>query len=170
MYDYLETVMTHVTTPLALLSLILAAALFGFFYAWVCSTMWGLDAADPRVAIEAMQAMNASVRNAVFAPAFFGTSVLLLITTLCLRMADQPAASLWFGIATLLVAFLGVVLTMVINVPMNEALAEVSVPDDIDAAREIWMDYSPRWQFWNQMRTLATGVAVLCIGIGLLKM
>ncbi len=162
--------MTHVTTPLALLSLILAAALFGFFYAWVCSTMWGLDAADPRVAIEAMQAMNASVRNAVFAPAFFGTSVLLLITTLCLRMADQPAASLWFGIATLLVAFLGVVLTMVINVPMNEALAEVSVPDDIDAAREIWMDYSPRWQFWNQMRTLATGVAVLCIGIGLLKM
>lgn len=170
MYDYLETVMTHVTTPLALLSLILAAALFGFFYAWVCSTMWGLDAADPRVAIEAMQAMNASVRNAVFAPAFFGTSVLLLITTLCLRMAEQPAASLWFGIATLLVAFLGVVLTMVINVPMNEALAEVSVPDDIDAAREIWMDYSPRWQFWNQMRTLATGVAVLCIGIGLLKM
>lgn len=162
--------MTHVTTPLALLSLILAAALFGFFYAWVCSTMWGLDAADPRVAIEAMQAMNASVRNAVFAPAFFGTSVLLLITTLCLRMAEQPAASLWFGIATLLVAFLGVVLTMVINVPMNEALAEVSVPDDIDAAREIWMDYSPRWQFWNQMRTLATGVAVLCIGIGLLKM
>lgn len=162
--------MTHVTTPLALLSLILAAALFGFFYAWVCSTMWGLDAADPRVAIEAMQAMNASVRNAVFAPAFFGTSVLLLITTLCLRMADQPAASVWFGIATLLVAFLGVVLTMVINVPMNEALAQVSVPDDIDAAREIWMDYSPRWQFWNQMRTLATGVAVLCIGIGLLKM
>lgn len=170
MYDYLEIIMTPVTTPLALLSLILAAALFGFFYAWVCSTMWGLDAADPRVAIEAMQAMNASVRNAVFAPAFFGTSILLLITTLSLRMADQPAASLWFGIATLLVAFLGVVLTMVINVPMNEALAEVSVPDDIDAAREIWMDYSPRWQFWNQMRTLATGVAVLCIGIGLLKM
>lgn len=170
MYDYLKIVMTHVTTPLALLSLILAAALFGFFYAWVCSTMWGLDAADPRVAIEAMQAMNASVRNAVFAPAFFGTSVLLLITTLSLRMADQSAASLWFGIATLLVAFLGVVLTMVINVPMNEALAQVSVPDDIEAAREIWMDYSPRWQFWNQMRTLATGLAVLCIGIGLLKM
>ncbi len=63
--------------PLALVSLIFTGAIFGFFYAWVCSTMWGLDAADPRVAIAAMQAMNASVRNAVFAPAFFGTPVVL---------------------------------------------------------------------------------------------
>ena len=38
-------------------------AISGFFYAWVCSTMWGLDDADPRVAIAAMQAMNASVRK-----------------------------------------------------------------------------------------------------------
>lgn len=162
--------MTNLTHPLALLSLILAAALFGFFYAWVCSTMWGLDAADPRVAISAMQAMNASVRNAVFAPAFFGTSIVLLITTVTLRASDQGAASLWFGIATLLVAFLGVVLTMVVNVPMNEALAQVAVPEDIDAAAAIWADYSPKWQFWNQIRTIATGLAVLCIGIGMLRL
>lgn len=58
---------------LPLASLLLAAAIFGFFYAWVCSTMWGLDAADPAIAIQAMQAMNASVRNAVFFPAFFLT-------------------------------------------------------------------------------------------------
>ncbi|MDP5305807.1 hypothetical protein [Paracoccus spongiarum] len=63
----------------ALLSLLLAAALFGFFYAWVCSTMWGLDRASPDVAIAAMQAMNTSVRNAVFAPAFFGSGPALLL-------------------------------------------------------------------------------------------
>ena len=39
--------------------------------------MWGLDDADPRVAIAAMQAMNGSVRNAVFFPAFFLTPVVL---------------------------------------------------------------------------------------------
>ncbi|GAB5461946.1 hypothetical protein [Hoeflea alexandrii] len=61
-----------ISTRLApLLSLLLTAAIFGFFYAWVCSTMWGLDAADPSVAIQAMQAMNASVRNAVFIPPSF---------------------------------------------------------------------------------------------------
>jgi len=156
--------------PLCLLCLLLAAALFGFFYAWVCSTMWGLDAADPRVAIAAMQAMNASVRNAVFAPAFFGTSIALLITTIALIREAQHRSALWFGTATLLVTFLGVVLTMMINVPMNETLAQVTAPQDIEAARAIWADYSPDWQFWNQMRTLATGLAVLCIGAGMLNL
>lgn len=162
--------MTHTTHALALLSLLLAAALFGFFYAWVCSTMWGLDAADPRVAINAMQAMNASVRNAVFAPAFFGTSIVLLITALLLRANGAGQAVFWFGAATLLVAVLGVGLTMAVNVPMNEALAQVAVPEDRDTAAVIWSDYSTKWQFWNQARTIATGLAVLCIGIGLLKL
>jgi uncharacterized membrane protein len=50
----------------ALAGLLLAGAVFGFFYAWVCSTMWGLDQADPRVRIAAMQTMNVLVRNIVF--------------------------------------------------------------------------------------------------------
>lgn len=48
----------------AYISMLLSAAIFGFFYAWVCSTMWGLDSladADANTAIAAMQAMNASV-------------------------------------------------------------------------------------------------------------
>lgn len=55
-------------------------------------------------------------------------------------------------------------------VPMNEALAQIVVPDDIEAARAIWFDYSPDWQFWNQMRTIATGAAVLCIGLGITRL
>lgn len=162
--------MKSLTTPLCLISLLLTAALFGFFYAWICSTMWGLDAADPRVAIAAMQAMNASVRNVVFAPAFFGTPVVLLITTIVLAANAQRRAMPWFAAATILSALLGVVLTMAVNVPMNEELAQVIVPDDIDAARAIWLAYSPGWQFWNQMRTIATGVAVLCIGVGMMRL
>ncbi|MEP5728722.1 MAG: anthrone oxygenase family protein [Sulfitobacter sp.] len=161
--------MSSLIRLLALLSLLLTSALFGFFYAWVCSTMWGLDAADPRVAIAAMQAMNASVRNAIFAPAFFGTSIALLMTTIALwRAANRPAA-VWFGTATVLVTVLGVVLTMAVNVPMNQALAHQTVPQEITTARAIWLEYSPNWQFWNQIRTIATGFAVLCVGVGFLK-
>lgn len=162
--------MKSLTMPLCLISLLLTAALFGFFYAWVCSTMWGLDNADPRIAIAAMQAMNASVRNAVFAPAFFGTPVTLMITTFVLAATSQRAAMPWFGAATVISAVLGVVLTMAINVPMNTQLGLITVPDDFDAARAIWLDYSPDWQFWNQMRTIGTGLAVLCIGIGMTRL
>ena len=149
------------TTFLILSSLLLSAAIFGFFYAWVCSTMWGLDAADPRISIQAMQAMNASVRNAVFAPAFFGTPILLAITAYALKRQGFMKAAMLFGMSGLVYFGLGLVLTMVVNVPMNEALAMVTVTTDIEEARLIWMNYSPEWQFWNQARTIAAGCSFL---------
>ncbi|MCV2882872.1 DUF1772 domain-containing protein [Actibacterium sp. XHP0104] len=148
-------------------SLLFSGAIFGFFYAWVCSTMWGLDAADPRVAISAMQAMNASVRNAVFAPAFFGTPFVLLATALLARNAGRRAAAAAFGLAGLIYLAGGLFLTMSVNVPMNEALAAVTIPDTPEAAAHIWADYSPRWQFWNMVRTVVSGVTLLLAGLGL---
>lgn len=62
--------MHRLLTPLIFLSLLLFGAIFGFFYAWICSTMWGLDTLDANSAIAAM---NISVRNGVFMPAFLGT-------------------------------------------------------------------------------------------------
>lgn len=151
---------------LAAASLLLSGAIFGFFYAWVCSTMWGLDAADPRVAIEAMQAMNASVRNGVFAPAFFGTPFVLAITAYAAHRAGRRMSTLAFSLAALVYLFGGLVLTMAVNVPMNEALAMVQVPDTAEAATAIWADYSPRWQFWNVVRTINSGVALMLAGLG----
>ena len=110
---------------LSFLSLILAGAIFGFFYAWVCSTMWGLDAADPRVAINAMQAMNASVRNAVFAPAFFGTPVVLFLTAIVAAFEGNRAAAFAFAAAGLVYLLGGLALTVAVNVPMNEAIKYV---------------------------------------------
>ncbi|MCF3972440.1 anthrone oxygenase family protein [Paracoccus salsus] len=151
----------------AFLSLLLAGALFGFFYAWVCSTMWGLDNATPGVAIAAMQAMNESVRNAVFAPAFFGTGPALLVTAALFAAAQDGRAALFFaaaGLICLLGAFLP---TMAVNVPMNEALARIALPlPEVEAAR-IWAAYSPRWQIWNTIRCVAMGASLLLTGLGI---
>jgi uncharacterized membrane protein len=142
-------------------SLTLSAAIFGFFYAWVCSTMWGLDGADPRVAIAAMQAMNASVRNAVFAPAFFGTPVALLLTAGLAYWTNARTPALILTAAALVYFLGGMLLTMLVNVPMNEALAQLPVPQDTESARQIWDAYSPRWQAWNVTRTFFSGIALL---------
>jgi len=152
------------------LSLLLCAAIFGFFYAWVCSTMWGLDAADPRIAMAAMQAMNGSVRNAVFAPAFFGTPLVLAVTAWLLWAHNHKASAKLFALSAAVYLCFGLILTMIVNVPMNEALALVTVPQDIDAARTIWQDYSKPWQVWNQIRTIASGLAFLLAVIGTLKL
>jgi uncharacterized membrane protein len=162
--------MPAIVVGLSVTSIVFSGAIFGFFYAWVCSTMWGLDQTDPRVAIEAMQAMNASVRNAVFFPAFFLTPVVLGLTAAAMRFSGRKSPAFWFAAATLVYLISGLFLTLTVNVPMNEALAAIAIPDDIETAREIWQDYSERWQFWNQARTIASGIALAFAGFGLVRL
>ncbi|MEQ9247515.1 MAG: DUF1772 domain-containing protein [Nitratireductor sp.] len=162
--------MRSLITGLSVTAVLFSGAIFGFFYAWVCSTMWGLDQADPRVAIAAMQAMNASVRNAVFFPVFFLTPAVLALAALVIWRDGQRGPAFWIaaGAATYLV--FGLFLTMTVNVPMNEALALIAVPDEIEAAEAIWSDYSSRWQFWNQTRTIASGIALALAGYGVTRL
>lgn len=166
MYAWKGPSMTYLLTPLAALSILFAGSIFGFFYAWVCSTMWGLDAADPRVAIAAMQAMNASVRNPIFFPAFFLTPAVLGLTAVAAYAAGNRAATAWFSLGGGVYLFFGMFLTMAVNVPMNEALALVPAPDDRDVAAVIWRDYSAPWQFWNTTRTIASGASLLFASLG----
>lgn len=151
----------------AVVAIVFAGAIFGFFYAWVCSTMWGLDDADPRVAIEAMQAMNASVRNAVFFPAFFLTPVALGGAGALQRRAGRRSAARWFGAAAAVYLIGGLILTATVNVPMNQDLADVVVPASRADAESIWSDYSGRWQLWNTVRTVASGAALVLAAVGL---
>lgn len=162
--------MGRLLTALSIISIVFCGAIFGFFYAWVCSTLWGLDAADPRVAIQAMQAMNASVRNAVFFPAFFLTPVVLILTAAAMGLARQAPSAKYFLAAAGVYLTFGLALTTTVNVPMNETLAATSVPTDVDEARRIWEAYSDRWQFWNQVRTAASGIALILACFGLARL
>lgn len=154
----------------ALAALMFTGAIFGFFYAWICSTMWGLDALDPRSAIAAMQAMNASVRNIVFFPAFFLTPLVLALAAYMAHRSGHPPSARAFAAAGLVYLVGGLLLTVTVNVPMNEALAGIEIPADIDAAQAIWQAYSPRWQIFNTIRTGASGLALLLCGWGLIRL
>lgn len=153
----------------AIAGIILAGAIFGFFYAWVCSTMWGLDDVDPRAAIEAMQGMNASVRNPVFFPAFFLTPFALAAAAFVARGVSGRAAVLLAAAAAVYLVG-GLILTMTVNVPMNDDLAAKAVPAGVEEARRIWEDYSPRWQAFNQARTGASGASLLLAVLGLVSL
>lgn len=153
-----------------LFSLLFNGAIFGFFYAWICSTMWGLDATDPKIAIAAMQAMNASVRNAVFAPVFFGTPLVLFVTAVLACVATYRRAAVLYTLAGLVYLFGGIILTFNVNVPMNEALALIEIPLNAVEAKQIWQDYSAPWQTWNITRTIASGLALLLTGSAILSL
>ena len=158
---------TFLLKPLAALALLHSGAMFGFFYAWVCSTMWGLDAADPNVAISSMQAMNASVRNPVFALGYFGTPLVLATVALATWKGEERPAAILVGSGSLLY-ILGVMIpTSMVNVPLNEALAAVEAPLAGPRAEQVWLSYSVPWQFWNTIRAVAAGAALLLVAVGI---
>lgn len=151
---------------LALTALLLTAAIFGFFYAYAASVMWGLDAAPAASAIEAMQGINREVRNAAFAPSFFLTPVFLALMAVLAR----GIARLSFGAATLIYLLGGLVLTVVFNIPLNNELAVVLAPEEPAEADAIWSAFSGPWQLYNWVRTGFAGLAVLCTGVGLIAL
>ena len=156
--------------PTAIIAVLLTGVIFGFFYAWVCSTMWGLDNADPKVAIAAMQAMNASVRNPVFAPAFFLTPAALWLVAGMSVIVKYRLTAYLFGAAGAVYLLFGLVLTMFVNVPMNNALELVSIPESPGEAEILWNAYSQKWQLWNVVRTVFSGFALLLASMGLYRL
>ncbi|GHC26116.1 MULTISPECIES: DUF1772 domain-containing protein [Gemmobacter] len=152
---------------LTLLSLLGCGAIFGFFYAWSVSTLRGLDRIEPETAIAAMQAMNASVRNMAFGLGYFGTPVALLITLATAMLTQVRGAAMALAIA-LACYGLGVTLfTAQVNIPMNQALAQVSLPLTPDQAARIWADYSGPWQQANLLRCIASGLALFATAVSL---
>jgi len=85
------------------------------------------------------------------------------------RRQGSAQNALWFAAAGAVYLFGGLVLTVVVHIPMNEALAVIDVPTDRAAAASIWAAYSPDWQTWNIARTGTSGAALLLAGIGLLR-
>lgn len=142
--------------PLAMLGM-----MAGFFYSYSVSVMPGLNHAQPKVAIAAMQSLNVTIRNPTFFVTFFLTIPVGLLGALLLWRCCQKRASIWLALAILIYLFGAVIPTGVINVPMNDALGQQRIPTDLGAALELWKSYAPEWTFWNTFRTVTTMLALL---------
>ena len=151
-----------------LVPLLFCGAMFGFFFAWQWSTVIGLNRIEPAVAIRAMQAMNASVRNMAFGTAFFGTPVILAGFAVIMALLGERARAAVLGLA-LLVHLGGVIaVTATINVPLNQILALVDPLADPASAAQAWADYAGAWLSGNLLRTLASGLSLALVGLALL--
>lgn len=154
----------RLTLVLCGVALLLTGAIAGFFYAYSSSVMRGLDAAEPAVAIAAMQGINAQVRNAVFAPAFFGAPVACLLAAASLAWSGARRPALFMALAALVYLAGALYPTFAVNVAMNDTLAAATIPSDPAAARALWAEYSERWTTWNHLRAGFSFVSLLLVG------
>ena len=113
-----------------------------------------------------MQAINVAVLNPWFLGAFIGTALVSLVASVfsLVQWGTPDAPYLLFGgTVYLLGCFL---VTIVFNVPRNEALATV-VPGDPEAESR-WTGYVATWTIWNHVRTGAAFAAAVsfCFALG----
>lgn len=125
----------------------------GFFFAFSICVMKALGAIPPAHGISAMQSINVAVINPWFLTPYFGMAMLsvLLIIAAVLRWHEPGAV---YVVAGGLLYLLGTFLvTMLFNVPRNNALAAVAATSTEGAA--LWADYLIAWTKWNHVRTIA---------------
>lgn len=148
---------------------VLAYALVGgVFLAFSDFIMRSLSLTGGTGGVEAMQTINREVFRWAFMTLFLGMAVVSLVMVVYgVTGFAQPAARMFLlaGLVYLVGCF-GV--TVVFNVPMNEALARMD--DKSEATRAYWTGtYLPRWTAWNTVRTLACVISAALALLGLLE-
>jgi uncharacterized membrane protein len=109
--------------------------------------------------IAAMQSVNVTVENPLFAVVIFGTAaVCLYLAAVALRHLDRPASRFQL-IGSVLYLGVAMVATFGSNVPLNYALAKVS-PLTTEGAR-FWQAFLQNWMLWNYVRTAGAEAAAV---------
>lgn len=130
----------------------------GVFFAFSSFVMPGLARMPAAGGIAAMNSINVTAVTPLFMTALFGTALACILICIGAVMGWSQPGSFWL-IAGGLIYLVGIVLvTIIFNVPLNDALAAVD-PASANGA-SLWSRYLDEWVMWNHVRTI-TGIAAL---------
>lgn len=151
--------------PLTLFAAVGAGMVAGLLFAFSSFVMRALLEVPGGNGMIAMQRINVLIVNPLFLILFMGTAVAsgILVVHGVLERGEPGASWLVVGGLAYLLGVIGV--TMVFNVPLNNALAPLSGP----SAVESWQRYVASWIRWNHVRTIAAIGAAVAISVALAR-
>ena len=131
----------------------------GLFYAWSVSVIPGTRQVHDLVYLETMQSINQAILNPAFYLIFFGSLLMLAVSSIQQYRLGAESA-FWLFLAAGLVYLIGAFgVTAFGNVPLNDTLDAIRLdelgPDQLAGARR---QYETRW---NQLHLIRTIFAVL---------
>ena len=146
---------------------LLCSLVAGFVFAFACGAMPGIGSLGDREFLRSFQVMDRVIQNnqPLFMVVWAGSAVTLVISAVLGfgRLAGIDRALL---LVAAVVYIAGVQLpTLTINVPLNNQLQTLDLETmDAAAIAQARIDFEPRWNRWNQIRTvLATLTSALLI-------
>jgi uncharacterized membrane protein len=142
----------------------------GVFYAYAVSVTLGLAAQPDASYVATMQAINERIQNSLFFLSFFG-AVLFLLAALAVHLPRPRLGRFWLiALASALYVGGGFLLTVVVNVPLNEELARVVGDASAGELARARAAYESLWNFWNGVRMVFSFLAfVVLVGACLLR-
>ena len=133
----------------------------GTFALYAHTIMPGLRNTDDRTFVAAFQSMDRAIINPWFmSTAFVGA---LLFTAAAVATNLGRAALPWAAVA-LVLYLIAFVITVAVNVPLNDALKAAGNPDrihDLESARQRFDEV--RWAAWNLVRVATSVGAFACL-------
>lgn len=157
--------MAYILFVLTFVAAIGCGLVAGIFFAFSSFVMAALGRLPSDHGIAAMNAINVTVINRSFMLAFFGSAVLGLAAAAVsiFQWSATGGTLVVLASAIYLAGCIGV--TIVCNVPLNNALAGVALGTPQAAA--LWTRYLNEWTRWNTVRTVASAAAAILFTAGL---
>ncbi|TDG10699.1 DUF1772 domain-containing protein [Paraburkholderia guartelaensis] len=149
------------TSGLLWFSAIGCGMLAGVYFAFSTFVMASLARIPAAAGIAAMNAINTQIVKSPFMAVFFGTTLTAVaLVILALFRLGQPGTFSMLAAGAIYVVGMFVV-TLVFNVPLNDALANVD-PSSAEGAT-LWARYVQDWTVWNHVRTVASTSACILL-------
>ena len=135
----------------------------GVFYAYAVSVDLGLAVQPDASYVATMNAINQRIQNPLFFLSFFGAG-LFSLAALAAHFPRPRSGRFWLlPLACLLYVGGGFLMTVFVNVPLNEQLALVAAdasPEELARARAT---YEGPWNFWNGVRAVCSVLAFIAL-------
>ena len=153
----------NIANVILVITNITTALIAGLYYSYSCSVNPGLAKLSNAAYIESMQQINIAIQNPVFFISFMGTLLLLPLSAyLSYNQADNTR--FYFLLAAAIIYAVGSMgVTMMGNVPLNNALAAFQLKTASDTQMEI-----ARRAFegpWNKLHTIRTWATVISLAL-----
>ena len=156
--------MLDIIRPLALLAATMTVGIgAGVFQLYAFVIMPGLGRTDDRTFVGAFQQIDRAIIGPWLFLWFFGALVFTTFAAALHFGADQRSELFWIS-GALGLQLMVIVATMVINVPLNNAIKAAGDPDEIANLAAVREQFNEaKWVGWNAFRTVASTVAFGCL-------
>jgi uncharacterized membrane protein len=155
--------MTTWATVTLLLAALTVGLMAGIFAAFALSVMRGLARTSDGTFVEVMRRINVEIMNPWFLFCFLGGAVFTLLALFFsvrgYATGDPRRDAIGWMIAAFVLYGLSVAVTVLVNTPLNGALA-ASDPAEPAAARA---PFEKRWVQFNAVRTVTAVASFICL-------